>query len=210
MSKYTDIHQLVRTFLKGGTGTYSDQVILDGINAATHAVLPWLSKRATQKGIVVTSGSLVTLPDDVYLVDAVYSQTDEKWLRHWGINPSINTLPLDPMWIEYPNGFLTLSLDATDDVVDVYYYTSWTEVTTSGSALANMDTPPFADLAIVYYAASYVLASNAVSAAQLRQFNTKTDSGSPDDNPLRDTSNMLMQRFMNEVKLFPSLERAQK
>lgn len=210
MSKYIDIHQRVRSLLKGGTGTYPDLIILDGINAATNAILPWLSKRAIEKGVVVTSGSLIDLPDDVYLVDAVYSVTDEKWLRHWVINPTLGTFPSDPMWIEYPNGYLTLSIDCTDEVMDVYYYTTWTEVDTSGSASDNMDTPPFADLAIIYYATAYVLASSAVSAAQLRQFNTKIDSGSPDDNPLRDTSNMLMQRFINEVKLFPSLERAQK
>lgn len=209
MSKYIDIHQRVRTLLKGGAGTYSDALILDGINAGLNAILPWLSKRAVEQGIVVTSGSLIDLPDDVYLVDAVYSQTDGSWLKHWSITPGA-TLPSNPLWVEYPSGFLTLTSDCTDEVMDVYYYTTWTEVESSGSAVDNLDTPPFADLAIIYYATSYVLASSAVSAAQLRQFNTKIDSGSPDDNPLRDSSNMLMQRFMNEVKLFPALERAQK
>lgn len=209
MSKYIDVHQRVRTLLKGSAGTYSDALILDGINAATNAILPWLSKRAIEQDIVVTSGSLIELPDDVYLVDAVYSKTDGKWLKHLSITPGI-TLSSGPLWIEYPHSRLTLTSDYTDKSVDVYYYAKWFEVESSGSAIDEMDTPSFADLAIIYYATSYVLVSSAISAAQLRQFNTKIDSGNPEDNPLRDTSNLLMQRFMNEVKLFPALERAQK
>lgn len=213
MSKYIDVHQRLRTFLKGSSGTYPDQILLDGINSATVAILPWLPKEMTANGIIVTSGSLIKLPDDVYYVDAVYSVTGEQWLKHWSINPgatSARGTVVVPQWVEYPEGYLTLSCDYSDNTVNVFYHGLWTAATTTGSATENMDTPSFADLAIIYYAASYVLNSSAVSSAQLRQFNTKIDSGQPVDNPLKDMVNLLMQRFMNEVKLFPAFERAQK
>lgn len=213
MSTYLSIHQKVRTFLRGTETTYPDNLIMDGVNASLKAIMPWLPKRSVAQSLPVTSGSSVTLPDDVYLVDAVYYPEGNRWLKHWAINPSASnkgTPVSDAQWIEYPSGYLSLSSDLTDGVIDVYYYTDWTEVTSSGSLTDSLETPSYADLAIVYYACAYVLGAVSVSAAQLRQFNTRTDSGSPEDNPIRDTSNLLMQRFLNEVKLFPSLERAQK
>ena len=213
MSNYIDVHQRLRNFLKGSTGTYPDSILLDGINSAMIAVLPWLPKERVANGITVTSGSLIELPDDVYYVDAVYSVTEGQWLKHWSINPNATSARgtvVVPQWVEYPEGYLTLSCDYSGNIVNAFYHGLWTEVTTTGSDTAKMDTPSFADLAIIYYAASYVLSSSAISSAQLRQFNTKIDSGQPVDNPLKDMVNLLMQRFMNEVKLFPAFERAQK
>lgn len=209
MSKYLDIHQRVRDYLKASAVTFPDKMILDGINAGMKAVLPWLPKRKV--ATCITSGSYVELPDDVYLVDALYSSKDAYWLKHLSLKSGPAIKIEQAMWIEYPNGFVTLTSDTYDgSYIDVYYFAPWIEATTSGSLTENLDTPSFADLALIYYACSYCLGSSAMQSSQLRQFNTKIDSGSPDDNPLKDMSMVLMQRFMNEVKTFPLIERAQR
>ena len=133
MSSYLDIHRKVRTFLKGGENIYTDEAILNGINAGLGAILPWLPKRSVAQGLAVTSGSLVELPDDGYLVDAVYYPNDQRWLEHWSITPS-KALESDAMWIEYPSGYLSLSSELEDATVDVFYYTNWTEITKIGRA----------------------------------------------------------------------------
>lgn len=207
MSKYIDVHNRVRLYLKASAVTFSDQLLLDGVNAGLKAILPWVPKKA--RATIVTSGSDISLPNDVYLVDAVYDSSDGKWLKHHSLRPGDVSGGAYAQWVEYPHGHLTLSLDTySDRSLDVYYHTTWTEITTSGSDIENIEAPAFVDLALIYYASSYCLASAAMQSSQIRQFNNKMDSGNPEDNPLKDMSNVLMQRFMNEVKLFPQVEKA--
>jgi len=209
MSKYLDVHQRVRQYLKVSSITFSDQLLLDGINAGMKAIVPWLPKKKVAQ--CLTSGSMVALPDDVYLVDALYSPDNSYWLPHMTIRSGPAPSASLPMWMEYPNGYISLTSENLDGkYLDVYYFSDWVEATTTGSATESLDTPSFADLAIVYYACSYCLVSGAMQSSQLRQFNTKIDSGNPDDNPLKEMSIVLMQRFMNEVKLFPPIEKAQR
>ena len=195
--------------MKATAVTYTDALIMDGINAGCKAILPWCSKRAVET-ITVTSGSLIELPSDVYLVDALYSSQDSIWLKRFSIKGGVNISTMHPAWYEYPTGKITLTLDTYDGLpVDVHYLTCWNEIETTGSPTTEMDTPSFTDLAVVYYAVSYCLASAATQTSQLRQFNTKVDSGNPEDNPLKEMSALMMQRFLNEVKLMPTIERAQ-
>lgn len=209
MSKYLDIHQRVRTYLKASNVTFTDQLVIDGVNAGLSALMPWLPNKKVAS--CLTSGSLVSLPDGVYLVDALYLPESSYWLKHLSIKTGPSENLAYPSWFEYPNGYVSLSDDSIDGkYVDVYYFTNWTEITTSGSNTDNLETPPFANLALIYYAASYCLASGAMQSSQLRQFNTKIDSGTPEDNPLKEMSIVMMQRFMNEVKTFPPLEKAQR
>jgi len=184
-------------------------MILDGINAGINAIMPWLPKREVQS-IVVTGGSLIELPSDVYQVEAVYSRSDNYWLEELAIKPGSLGSPSVPKWYQYPSGFITLTLDRADETMDVYYFTNWQSITTSGSPTENLETPQFVDVALIYYACSYCLASGAMQSSQLRQFNTRIDSGNPEDNPLLQMSNVLMTRFLNEVKMFPKIERSQR
>lgn len=210
MTKYTDIHQRVRNLLKGTEATYPNELILDGINSASKALLPWLPKKKVEY-ITVTSGSLIELPFDVYRVDAVYSEQDSFWLKKLSLTSGNAIASTYPMWMEYPSGFISLSLDTYEGVpLKVYYFSTWDEIVIEDFNASEevLGTPAFADLAITYYACAYCLTSAATSTAQLRQFNTKIDSGNPEDNPLKEMSNLLMQRFMNEVKLFPTVDLA--
>lgn len=196
--------------MKASSVTYTDELIMDGINAACKAILPWCSKRAIET-VTVTSGSLIELPSDVYLIDALYASQDAIWLKRFSIKSGLAfPTALSPVWYEYPSGKITLSLGTYDGVpIDVHYFACWSEIESAGSPLAEMDTPSFSDLAVLYYAVSYCLASAATQTSQLRQFNTKVDSGNPEDNPIKEMSVMMMQRFLNEVKLMPTIERAQ-
>jgi hypothetical protein len=153
---------------------------------------------------------LLELPSDVYLVDAVMDESENFFLKRLSMAPGPVGNASYPEWFEYPSGYVTLSLESTAESYKVFYFTNWNEVVTTGSGTSSdmMDTPPFTDLAIVYYAISYCLGSAATQTSQLRQFNTKIDSGNPEDNPLKEMSVMMMQRFLNEVKLMPSIEKA--
>ena len=196
-------------FLKATSVTYSDEIIRDGINSGCKAILPWVPKRAVEY-ITVTSGSLLELPSDVYLVDAVMDPDSNFVLKRMSMTPGAIGSAKYPEWFEYPSGYITLSLESTAERYKVFFFTNWSEVVTTGSGTSSdmMDTPAFTDLAVVYYAISYCLGSAATQTSQLRQFNTKIDSGNPEDNPLKEMSNLMMQRFLNEMKLMPVIEKA--
>jgi hypothetical protein len=132
MSKYTDIHQKVRMFLKATSVTYSDEIIRDGINAGCKAIMPWVPKRAVEY-ITVTSGSLLELPSDVYLVDAVMDESENFFLKRLSMAPGPVGNASYPEWFEYPSGYVTLSLESTAESYKVFYFTNWNEVVTTGS-----------------------------------------------------------------------------
>lgn len=235
MTKYLDIHQRVKLFLAGSvTVDDLDDLVLNGINAALIALLLYLPNRKATKisidSIGDTSPSFFTvkLPSDVYQVDSVFDNFDKIWLKHLVIKGGdVLEASQVPSWFEYPQGYLSLTPKRLDDRLNdikdlvIFYFSNWDYIvaTQSGNTTIEpyddasdieLQTPPFADNAIVYYACAYCLTSSATNTSSLRQYDTRIDSGTPTDNPVKDIANLMMLRFSNEVKTFPVIEKAVK
>jgi hypothetical protein len=104
-------------------------------------------------------------------------------------------------WYLYPSGTITF-LNAIQSGVRIYYSTFWTMLSDDSDVL---DTPVFLQNAIAYYAASQCALAKSGQSASIRQFNTKVDSGNPDDNPLLQQSNGFMKRYQIEMATVPMM-----
>jgi hypothetical protein len=179
---------------------YTDDIIDDGIYSALDAILPWCPKLSTTE-IVYTSGSnlatLFDLPDDFYAIEAVYT------LNGQPIQPVVltpNTYRFDSVtvndWLVFPSGQISFSKALTENVI-LYYLAYWPKITEKTS---NVGVPSHVTSAICFYASAYCLIPEGVSSAEIRQFNTKVDSGNPEHNPVAIRVNELLKLFELEMR----------
>lgn len=165
--------------------TFPVELRLDGCNAAlrafaAHTALP---SSAVLAGDGVTKA--FSLPANLlagsllYLWDgAAFWQMENEVPLPADIGP-VND---DKKWWIWPPDTINLNEKPSGDV-DLYYYAHWPEV--AGDA-DEITVPVWAREALLFYAAAYCLSKTATAAANIRQYNTKTDSGNPEHNPMSD------------------------
>lgn len=229
MSKYLTLHQRVVAILNSAVQPNIgdlDSLVLESINSALTAIVPWLSKKSIATLEIDRSGlpentsfPIVKLPSDVCQIVSIYDPTDRVFLIPFSIDKNVIGIPLSsteyPLWWEYPMGYISLTPERLLEKPEIsqlviLYTTTWNQIEDVGEThpwndqTLLMETPNYADNALIYYAASFCLMTASASTSSLRQYDTKIDSGTPTDNPIKDMSNLLMQRFLNEVKLFVS------
>lgn len=180
----------------------SDALLADSLKGALVAVLPWHSKESTQ---LLTSGSggetyQFALPSDFYDVDGVHDTESSKFLRRATMMPyQYAGENLDQFTYDiYPHGYIRFWPDPeTGDTFTLYYRAYWSVPTTD---LSLLDPPLHLKQALLYYAAARAVMPEAESSAELRQYNTKIDSGTPAHNPVGDRVFFFMRLFELEVK----------
>lgn len=183
---------------------FEEDLLIDGISAAHKAVLPWLFKRnkATFEGDEETAS--FALPSDFYRVISVLDKTEGIFIPHGVMGP--NTRPADNVvinndWTEYPSGYMSFA-NAPEGDVDLFYGAYWTEPATDS---AQLEVPDCLITPMILYATSYALLQKAVASSNIRQWNVQVDSGTPSMNPMRDTSQYLLERFKIEMSLLPAI-----
>lgn len=198
----------------GDEPLYSDELITAGLMESLHAILPWVAITATSEFDGNGTTHQFELPADLYEVQALHSSVTNSFIPRIGLFPGSiwmsgeGTAMDEQSFIEYPDGYVSVSVPpSANDTLTVYYTAYWPETTDPGDSL----TPPAsAYAAMCYYAASYCLQTKGQSAANIRQYNTKVDSGNPEHNPVLELAKFYLKKFDSEITRHPTTQRGQK
>jgi hypothetical protein len=198
----------------GANALYDDALLADGVLEALIAILPWVSKESTSNLAGNGSTSEFALPPDCAEIEAIWSESQQQFLPKAGLFPGTPWLNGESSsfdqnsWLEYPSGKVSFSIaPLASEKMRVFYSAYWVA---PSEQTDELEPPAYALPGIAYYTAAYALAPKAVSAANVRQYNTKVDSGTPTNNPMVDMSKYMLQRFETEMGRCPMRQRGQK
>jgi hypothetical protein len=172
----------------------SADLLRDAVRAGLLAILPHAWKSAVYA--IPEATTELDLPTDLYHVEGIYDIEQEAYLEESILTPGIPTASESGnMWIEYPEGHITF-LAEVEDGGTLYYAAYWTEPELDADII---EAPAMAMAGIAFFAASYCLLPQAVGASKIRQYDTKVDSGTPEDNPVMTMANHYLKRFELEM-----------
>jgi hypothetical protein len=208
--KYSEFNALVLETLKADEdATYSDALIYEAFCLATDAILPWIPKAALTT--ITTDGLLdrYPLPADCYAIEAVQDVVsgyfaDKDLLQPGRLRNSQNEKTFS--WLEYPRGNLYLSkiLDVNRQI-RVYYTAYFNKPETLDDLDFELETPRYSFAGILYWTCAHCVIPFSTSAAQVRNWNQKIDSGKPTDNPLEANARFYRQLFLDEMTRVPKI-----
>jgi len=185
----------------------SAALMQDAVNAALESITTRIWKRSTFTITTETTPTATrqyTLPSDVIDIEAIYDANVGQFIPRLELRVgSAFASGGGNAWLPYPSGSITFTADV-EDTITGYYAGAWTQPTGDTSVL---DIPDAAIIAIVFFAASYCRLPSAASAANIRQYNTKVDSGQPTDNPVAEFSDFLLKRYEIELARIPMMQR---
>ena len=192
--------------------TYTEDIYFDAICAAHDAILPWVPN---YQSVVISrtsgSGGIFKLPDDLYQMQAVRIG-DDKYLSKATLSAGTNrpTSVTACDWIENPKGYLSLSVDEDDleDDLAVHYLAYWPKPPSGAVGTFVITVPACAHQGMVYYAASIVVTPVIVDISTLGPFKLRVESGTPEMNPMKDTSEWFRNLFLQEMKMMPFFAKA--
>jgi hypothetical protein len=194
-------------------GSYEVELFFDGLGVALDAILPWFPKTGTLE-IVGDGTKVYSLPEDYYEVEAVVFDDTGEMLPKAMLIPTHfrgDSIQGTNDWLEYPYGSISFSKALTvGETYTLYYLAHWTKPTTSTEGTTELETPEYLDNALALYTAAQMLIPTAISASEVRQFNTKVDSGNPEHNPMQETTKYLLRLFSDEMNRHPKYQKAQR
>lgn len=208
---FNELTLLVENILSSSIGNSNvSELIFDGLISGHNAILPWVPnyKETTISG---SDGRKFTLPDDVYSVEGVYDPTttiiyEQASLSKgnaWGLSTSN-----DIYWYPIPTGYISLNRTLTSGTeLGIIYRGMWNVPSSISDTDFVVTVPKFAIFGVALFAASYVVAVLSGDTSALRQYNSRIDSGTPTDNPVQNTSEFFMKRFIAEMGRMPALQR---
>jgi hypothetical protein len=181
---------------------YTAELLADGVNAALIA----LTTRQWKNSFVDVAGDATTytadVPDGLLEIEGIYDEYYKQFVPR--VNFLVNGTQFNTWvnsWYISPTGTIRF-LNAIKAGVRIFYSTYWTVPSDDDD---DLETPNFCDNALVYYAASHCALSKASQSASIRQFNTKVDSGTPEQNPLEQMSIQFIKRFEREMSIMPMM-----
>lgn len=191
---------------------YSIDLFLDSLSAALDAILPWVPKTSTYS--IAGDGSYsYDLPSDCYEVETcVIDDTGEMLPLAMLISGYFrgDSIQGNNDWIEFPHGSISFSKAIpTGTTYQLYYLAHWTKPTETTLEL-ELEPPEYITNALTLYTVAQMLIPAAISASEVRQFNTKVDSGNPEHNPMEETTRYLYKLFADEMNRHPKYQKAQK
>lgn len=186
-------------------GTYGDALVTEAAQAAIRQATEYYPKLAKVTVTSIDATFRATLPADVHSVDAVLDLESFNLMPKAGLtvgdfhgeNIEVND------WHLYSAGYVTFSKEP-ESGVDIFYRAFYTEPTLDEDTL---DTPDILFNMLAYRGCFECCMSAAASAANIRQFNTKVDSGTPVHNPLIDMAKYFNLQYHNAAKMLPDLEK---
>jgi hypothetical protein len=92
----------------------------------------------------------------------------------------------------------------------LYYLAHWSKPKDKSSNNDNLEPPEYTHHGILLYSTAYMLFPAAISASEVRQFNTKVDSGNPEHNPMQVSATYLLKLFSDEMNRHPRHQKAQR
>jgi hypothetical protein len=166
---------------------HPEEVRVDAYNLAQRALLahtPLLSGIALEG-----SGSSFALPEDVINEEPMFLYDDAtgQWiLERIPRSYSMESESAATFYRDW-TGNLNLSV-AIDPGYTLFYAAYYPDVPAADNDAAEILIPRWAEEGVLLYASSYILLKAASSEANIRQFNTRIDSGTPEHNPHLDLS----------------------
>lgn len=191
-----------------GDDAVGDELMAESISAAFDAILPWMPKLTSVA--LATDGALTvfTLPTDFYDIESLLDESTGGPLprANIGIGGYFGSSVLDNNWLLYPSGSISLS-KAVSTELTLYYIAHYDKPDGLTSADEVMEIPDKAEIGVAFYAGSYLMLPDIMSIAELRQFNTKVDSGNPEHSPRKAAAEYLLKLFADEMNRHPSHQR---
>ena len=211
MISYGDLALKVARLLSDpDNSTYSEELIWDGVVSALDAVMPYIPQFAFDTLTAGSGGDVFQLPDDLYAIQAVRVKESGVYLPKATMAPSSvkSSAEEDNDWLDYPTGYLSLSVALDEgDELELFYFSYWPKPATETDLTFQITVPDVAYEGLMLYAASHCLMSRAVSAANIRQFNLREDSGNPEHNPIKEMGEAYRHLFYQEMKTMPPYTR---
>ena len=207
-------NRVYRLLINPEQDAYDSELFYDALGAALDAILPWFPKTAILT-LAGDGGNTQALPTDIYITEACVDDATGEMLPKANLIPGYTRgedIAATNDWLEFPSGSLTFSKAITvGETYTLYYLAHWSKPTSEDDEEdTNLETPEFLDTALVLYATAQMILPSALSASEVRQFNTKVDSGNPEHNPMQQTSKYLLRLFMDEMSRHPKYQRAQR
>lgn len=212
MTEYSEISARVLRLLDDPTGAqHGVDVVYDGFIAAQKAILPWVPKMARSVLTIGADGYTLTLPADLYAIQSVQEVDTGEFIPRSTMIPKTAQPQGSTLteWMNYPIGYIRVfpEKDEGEEFV-LYYIAYWNAPEDSTDTYFELECPSVCHQALIYYTAAHCLTPRAVGAAGIRQYNLKVDSGTPEDNPLKDAIEYLRNLFFQEMKLMPPYMKA--
>lgn len=191
--------QIRRSILKDPTAiTWKDEVLLD---VCGWALDTFSAHTALATGISFpATGTTYALPEDVY------ENVEDAGLVYLQRGTSITYLPSnrlrledssDLSYSEWPQGTLLLSsLPSGTSTLYVRYFATYPHPVADSDPILI---PLWARHAVAHLIGAYAMTSVSVNAGNIRQWNTKQDSGTPIQNPLETQQKTLMELYERSI-----------
>lgn len=184
------------TALEGGQ--FKAPLLADSIANGLTAITNRCWKVAVEH--ITTTGSVFPLPVGFIEMLGVLDVNTQNFMPEAKF--SINALLEDAnVWMLSPSGSITFT-SSVSTPMDVYYKSVWNEPSLETDLL---ECPQYALQAVILYAAAYALSAKSAGSALIRVFNGRVDSGSPDDNPIKDQVREFIRLADTAVTKFPMM-----
>ncbi len=183
---------------------YQNDTLRDAINAALDAILPWVPKLGMST--ITGDGATKTfdLPTDCYDIEAIIAEETGEALSRVIFAPGVIFSELtttENLWVLAPGDQITFARAITSgSLYDIYYLQMWAKMTDTTVSTTAIEPPDWTIVGLTLYAASHLLISASLDASQLRQYNTRVDSGNPEHNPVQQSITYLLKLFNHPVE----------
>ena len=192
---------------------YEEGLFYDALSAALDAILPWTPKTGSST-ITGNGGNTYVLPDNCYQIEACVDNDSGVILPSAQLIPGHTRgeqISGENDWLEYPYGSITFSKSLTvGETYTLYYLAHWDKPEDKSSDNDDLEPPQYAHQGLLLYSSAYMLFPTAISASEVRQFNTKVDSGNPEHNPMQESATYLLRLFNDEMNRHPRHQKAQR
>lgn len=195
--------EVVADVIPLGGSQSSAQLLSDAVKAALTAITTKVWKPLIKHiDLADGDGDTFTLPSGITNIEGIYEIARGMFIPELEIRfgATLAEAQTGNGWILYPNGKLTFANTLSSDGADIYYAGSWEIPVGDGDTL---EPPDMSLTPIVLYAASYVFLARASATADVRQYATKIESGTPTDNPAKDMSDFFLKRYEIEMQRMP-------
>jgi len=185
--------------------TYTAELLRDAIHAALNAI----TKRIGKPSVFTVEADYTPgdIPEDLISIEGVYDNLKGLFLPKISLRADKGVMissETDNAWTDYPSGSITFVNDLPEEGATIYYSAGWDKPVDDDDFL---EPPAYTLYAIILYAASWCLLQEASGSANVRQFTTKVDAGSPTDIPAKDMSDFFLKRYEVELQNLPAQER---
>ena len=158
---------------------YTASQLADAVEAALGSIVHRCWKNDVYS--LATTNSVFSLPANFIAVQGVRALSTNRFVER--LDLAVDVADQKGLrWTLYPSGYITFTSEILAGEYSLYYSALWN---TPSAETDVVECPSLVITALIYFAAAHCLMMKASSASSIRTFNTKVDSGTPEDNSLQ-------------------------